>query len=472
MKNWFTHLTQISQNTLQDITKRSTQRSVRLAVTGLSQAGKSTFITALLHQLSHAHNSNNLPFFKIINAGYFLGAKINFDTSQSLPYFPYHDALQLLREQQWPPGTDKISSIEVEIHYRPQGFYGHLSEHAVLHLEIIDYPGEWLLDLPLLQQNYADWCRVITRLCRTKPRLSLSEKWRSYLQQQPLNETADEKVLQQLHLLYSDFLLQCKQPEYSLSLIQPGRFVLPGDLKDDPLLHFCPCIDPPKDTKHFSPHSLYKVLEKRYEAYKDKVIKQFYQQHFSHFDRQVVLVDVLKTLNHGMESYQDMQEALQTIMRNFQYGKSSWLRRLFQPKIDKLLFAATKADHASADQRRNLRLFLRNIISESENQIRCEQVETDILQLAAIACSKSVVAEVNGKQQSCIVGMDKQSGKEIRVFPGEIPDYVPDAANWHPQKRFRFIDFLPPNVADIQANHLPHINMDKALEYLLGDKLL
>ncbi len=30
-------------------------------------------------------------------------------------------------------------------------------------LEFLDYPGEWLLDLPLLGQSFADWSEVTLR---------------------------------------------------------------------------------------------------------------------------------------------------------------------------------------------------------------------------------------------------------------------------------------------------------------------
>ena len=27
----------------------------------------------------------------------------------------------------------------------------------VVHLDIVDYPGEWLLDLPLMNQSFEEW---------------------------------------------------------------------------------------------------------------------------------------------------------------------------------------------------------------------------------------------------------------------------------------------------------------------------
>ena len=37
---------------------------------------------------------------------------------------------------------------------------------ASLTVRIVDYPGEWLLDLPLLEQSYAEWSATTLPLFR------------------------------------------------------------------------------------------------------------------------------------------------------------------------------------------------------------------------------------------------------------------------------------------------------------------
>ena len=41
------------------------------------------------------------------------------------------------------------------------------------------------------------------------------------------------------------------------------------------------------------------MMERRYEAYKDVVVRPFFRDHFARLDRQIVLVDVLAALNAG-----------------------------------------------------------------------------------------------------------------------------------------------------------------------------
>ncbi|MGC6744336.1 YcjX family protein [Escherichia coli] len=40
----------------------------------------------------------------------------------------------------------------------------HFKDTSTLYLEIVDYPGEWLLDLPMLAQDYLSWSRQMTGL--------------------------------------------------------------------------------------------------------------------------------------------------------------------------------------------------------------------------------------------------------------------------------------------------------------------
>ena len=54
----------------------------------------------------------------------------------------------LVEARRWPSSTTDISELRLVIDYqRPNG------ADRSLTLDIVDYPGEWLLDLPLLQQE-------------------------------------------------------------------------------------------------------------------------------------------------------------------------------------------------------------------------------------------------------------------------------------------------------------------------------
>ena len=49
------------------------------------------------------------------------------------------------------------------------------------------------------------------------------------------------------------------------------------------------------------------MMERRYEAYKDVVVRPFFRDHFARLDRQIVLVDALAALNAGPDAVQDLE---------------------------------------------------------------------------------------------------------------------------------------------------------------------
>ena len=79
--------------------------------------------------------------------------------------------------------------------------------------------------------------------------------------------------------------------------LPPGRFLMPGDLEGSPALTFAPL--PLAEGAEIAPGSLAAMMERRYEAYKTHVVRPFFRDHFSRLDRQIVLVDALAALNSG-----------------------------------------------------------------------------------------------------------------------------------------------------------------------------
>ncbi|SPW39263.1 putative ATP-binding protein [Escherichia coli] len=92
---------------------------------------------------------------------------------------------------------------------------------------------------------------------------------------------------------WTDYLHHCK--EQGLHFIQPGRFVLPGDMAGAPALQFFPWpdVDTWGESKlaQADKHTNAGMLRERFNYYCEKVVKGFYKNHFLRFDRQIVLVD-------------------------------------------------------------------------------------------------------------------------------------------------------------------------------------
>ncbi|MEZ8101463.1 YcjX family protein [Vibrio bivalvicida] len=455
---------QITQE-VNDLLSRTMDSHVRIAVTGLSRAGKTAFISSLVNQLLHTSTHENLPLFNAARDKRLVGAKREPQTNMLVPRFAYDHAMQHVHATPpiWPEPTRDVSEIRLAIKYRPQKKTKRVfGSTSTLHIDIIDYPGEWLLDLPLLDMDFQHWSQSQFDALKGE-RKQLAQKWLEKLDGFDLMGELDENALVEISNLYTQFLHGCK--DLGLHWVQPGRFVLPGDLEGAPVLQFFPCqFD--EQTKVVKGSNL-AMLKARYQEYQQKVVKAFYKHHFSTFDRQIVLVDCLQPLNAGYESFHDMRNALEQIMHSFRYGRSNMLKRLFAPRIDKILFAATKADHVTPEQHPNLVSLLQQMVHPAWQTASYEDIEMNCMTIASIQATQAGFISKGDQSYPAIQGVtiDEQS---MTVFPGEVPKKLPTQNYWANQG-FEFTGFRPQQGAPDEP--LPHIRMDKALEYLIGDKL-
>jgi predicted YcjX-like family ATPase len=456
------------QRHAQDLANLALDRTLRLAVTGLRGGGKTVFITAMTH---HLLRGVELPFLAAEQEERLLGAKLMPPRLGDPPPFPFAQARAALAaaEPSWPAPTERLSALRLRLRFVAKGaLRRRLAEHRSLNLEIVDYPGEWLLDLPLLEQSYADWSAQTLAAADRPAHAALAKDWRGFLTGLDPAAPGDSRQAAQAAALYTRYLERC-QVEGGLSQVQPGRFTMPGDLAGSELLQFCP-LPLNAAPGRSAPGSLGALMAERYERYRDTVVRSFYRDHFSRFDRQIVLVDVLGALNRGRTCFDDVEATLATVLRSFRYGPSGLLARLFRPRIEVLLFAASKADHVAHNQHHNLRLLLEQMVSEAAGNARFEGIKPVFVALAALRSTDVVRTDHHGQALSCVRGMLKGEKRETVLFPGEIPSELPADDDWAAD-RFRFRDFAPRRLLLQGADKPQHIRLDQALEVLLGDRL-
>ncbi|MGI9407805.1 MAG: YcjX family protein, partial [Hyphomicrobiaceae bacterium] len=293
--------------------------TVRLGVTGLSRAGKTVFITSLVDNLL---NGGRLPFFEAMVQGRITAVYLEPQPDDHVPRFDFEAHHAVLRgappdvPPDWPESTRQISQLRVTFEYESQGLWSSavesLTGRHVLHLDIVDYPGEWLLDLPLLTMSYDDWSREAMQLARDPLRTHHATPWLEFLVGLDRQAPQDEDVARQGAEVFREYLAACRAESHVLSTVPPGRFLLPGDLAGSPALTFMP-LDLAEGA--VAPAgSLHAMMARRYEAYKTTVVKPFYADHFARLDRQIVLVDALAALNAGPEAVADLERALASVL--------------------------------------------------------------------------------------------------------------------------------------------------------------
>src|SRR5208283_5774454 len=275
-----------------------------------------------------------------------------------------------------------------------------------------------LLDLPLLRQSYADWSHAAFGLARRGVRAELARDWLDYLARHPADSRSDPEVALQAHDLYRALLAACRGRE-QLSLLQPGRFVNPGQLADPSILWFCPMPFPVGGRP--LPGSLAALMEVRFETYKQVVVQPFFAELARNVDRQIVLVDVLRALNAGEEAFADQRLALETILAAFRFGRRSLLRLLFGARIDRVLFAATKADHVPALQRDHLEALMANLVAVPTWHAQRAHARVAAMALASIRCTEDGTDVIDGHKVDVVIGLPEGGERRIRFFPGIVP---------------------------------------------------
>jgi predicted YcjX-like family ATPase len=460
--------------------------TVRLGVTGLSRAGKTVFITALIHGLTRG---GRFPVFEPFATGRIAQARLAPQPDDAVPRFDYENHVRTLIEaRRWPNSTVDISELRLVIDYQRQN-----GADRTLTLDIVDYPGEWLLDLPLLNKSYEQWSRESLGLSRERPRAPLAAQWHAHLATLSAAAHEDEQAALTEARLFTDYLRACRDERFAMSLLPPGRFLMPGNLAGSPALTFAPLDLPDEGTA--PENSLWAMMVRRYEAYKDVVVRPFFRDHFARLDRQVVLVDALSAFNSGPEALHDLEAALAGILDCFRIGRSTFLTSLFRPRIDRILFAATKADHLHHSSHDRLEAVLRRTVAGAVARAEDTGALIDVVALAAVrATREATVARGRDKLPSILgtpapgeiagAGEAFDGTTEVATFPGDLPAdperlFAGDGAfrglssASADKSDFRFLRFRPPQLesADAEGPTLPHIRLDRALQFLIGDRL-
>lgn len=462
--------------------------SLRLGVTGLSRAGKTVFISAFVHNLIHG---GRLPLFEAQKSGRIARAFLEEQPDDAVPRFQYEDHIDaLVKARIWPDSTRAISELRLTIEYESASGWNRMFSSGKLSVDIVDYPGEWLLDLPLLGKSYAEFSRDTFDMAALPVRFELSQQWRELSKSIDPAADADEMTARRLSEAFAAYLKACKLDERALSTLPPGRFLMPGDLEGSPALTFAPLSN--LDEGRPRAGSLHAMMERRYEAYKTHVIKPFFREHIARLDRQIVLIDAMQALNAGPGAMADLERAVTEILACFRPGRGSFLTDLFSRRIDRILVAATKADHLHHESHDRLQAIVRRLADRAIKRADFSGAKVDVLAIAAVRATREGTVKQGRETLPVIIGTPLEGEtiggerfdgiSETAIFPGDLPEKAESvfeqigavSRREKTDPAVRFVRFRPPKLertAEGMTLSLPHIRLDRALQFLIGDRL-
>jgi len=365
---------------------------IRLGVTGLSRAGKTVFITSLVANLL---DRGRMPQFRAAASGAIQTAYLQPQPDDTVARFAFEDHLAALsaNKPHWPHGTQRTSELRLSLKVQPTGLLGSFQGPRTVHVDIVDYPGEWLLDLSLLDLDFAAWSAHVLSRIDARPKAQ---------------DFTDVLAATDCAALFAE------------------------------------------------PHA--QALASAFTAH---------------------LNAAREAIHAGPQAVEDMRRAMADILGAFRPGRNAFLSRLFQGRrIDKILFAATKADHLHHEQHPQLTAITQALLRDAKDRAEFSGATTQAMSIAALRTTVEETRTHNGATLGVVRGQVLGSDGRAAFYPGALPD---DPAHFLGPARsgaqewldadFEVMKFAPAPLTLKPGDGPPHIRLDKAAQFLLGDKL-
>ncbi len=452
-------------------------RPLRVAVTGLSRSGKTVFLTSLIaNLLAMGAGRATLPALqKRIDEGgkeRLRNIRLVPAGASTIPRFDYAGKLFKMAATQpkWPARTEDLAEIELELEIQPaSGILGQiraLTGTPRLRLELLDYPGEWLLDLPMLDQSFSTWSAETLARLREKPRSDAAAEFLEFAAHIDASRVADDALIQRGHRLYKEALERCRA-EYGLRYLQPGRFLTMGARNDAPFMWFFPAETLAGSP---SPGSIGALLTQRFDTYNAEARATFFDTHFKKFDRQIVLVDTLGALAAGRAAYEDTEHALADIAACLAGGNAILPRWLGGTGIERVAFVATKADHVPELHRDNLRALMRDMVHLAATHAPGDDSVSFHAAASVVSTTDGWADQPDGHREPVVWGTKLGETQKRPYRVGNVPISRPPENFWS-GRYFELPAFTPPPIDPHGANGIPHLGLDRILTDLIGDRV-
>ena len=213
-------------------------------------------------------------------------------------------------------------------------------------------------------------------------------------------------------------------------------------------------------------------MEERFEVYKREVVARFYEDHFRHYARQIVLVDVLRALLAGRDAFEDTRLALEAILESFRYGHGGI--------ISKLLFGSAYRQgavrrHQGRSRARHPARPPRGAAAQHGGVPGARRQE----QQRAIRRDGARLGDLDrgghpGDRRPARAGRGRPAGRQRRSSRSSSSAMCRSGRRARTPGARRSstcrCSSRPP-IDPSPVEGIPHINLDLALEFLLGDRL-
>ena len=430
------------------------QQRHRFTITGLSRSGKSMLFTSLMTILKYRSEEkyNCLPLLEALPID--LVEHMRLEPLPGYDFFPVDEHMQALARGEWPAPTEQAYGFKLIVRLRQTStLKKYLMPYTDVVFEFIDYPGEWITDLPLLSKSFVQWSDSAWAQQASEPQKFYATEWHDFIEgfdfEQPPTREAVLAVVSQ----YRKYLQHAK--ENGISMLQPGSFLIDGSGFDWRSQGFAPL--PSKVSSDVS-HPWYKTFARHYEAFQKQWLQPLKDNTFRETDKQMILVDLFEGLNHSRQHLYQLKETLSHLAETFVYGNPNWFARhvLRQHKIGRVAFVATKTDLIPEAQKPNMLSLLKQVSEGAVAKFEGKPIEFEHFLVSAI---KTTDAGSNDNALRYTNADGAYVEADFEALPAKLKDMEADA-------------HYPVLAARVPKDHLPRMlngrGLDRLLQFLLN----
>ncbi len=441
----------LTSDKLADVFSKETHR---FTITGLSRSGKSMLFTSLITMLKSRSEEGYacLPLLRYLPPSKVLDMRI--DPLEGYKPFPHLKNIAALERQEWPEATEEAYGFKLTVRLKQsESFKRHLLPHTDVVFEFIDYPGEWITDIPMLSKSYPQWSDSAWAQLSSGPQQYFATNWKDIVNQFDFEQAPTPERIQQLVNAYRGYLVLAKAN--GISLLQPGSFLLESSDFNWLAFGFTPL--PSSITSDVS-HPWYNVFNEHFTTFQNKWLTPLKQSIFKETDKQIILVDLFEGLNHSRQHLYQLKETLSHLADTFVYGQSNWFSRTIMRKeqIGRVAFVATKADLAPNSQRDNLHSLLTQITEGARARFTDKPIAFEHFLVSAMQVTD------DGGNDNAIRYKDND-GRYVEATFESIPSRLREMEE---DSHFPAVHVKVPQ--DFKARILAGKGIDRLLQFLLG----
>src|SRR5262249_17916174 len=128
--------------------------------------------------------------------GRILSADLVPQPDDNVPRFDYEAHIAALEADPplWPESTRRISEVRIALEFASEHPVRRMLGTRRLNLDIVDYPGEWLLDLAMLGESYAAWSAGALDAARRPSHPDETQAWLAFVDGLDPAAPEDERV--------------------------------------------------------------------------------------------------------------------------------------------------------------------------------------------------------------------------------------------------------------------------------------